>query len=521
MIKTNMNKNIFVTTCISAMLFALLASAQVENPQYQKSNSVLDIFPDTGHTSTAKNSTCTFDYTPSGSKWHDGVSEENVFMASIKGEGWQLGIGKGSQIYSLRGPYGESIPPQQPHTPWNDEVWQAIVTHEETVNEIHNLAHTHPEIKGKTAPLLYFIHQSGIYVKGEKTDTSTKQAKPFYSPCLRKNWNPETKTLSMVNWIQQAHTPAVWQSHILLYSAYRDLGEGVLEVSQVLHNFGDQPVNYVNAPWGGVRKSSLPQTVLSKPDGTWFDTPELFGGWSDIPTRNLCDTGGWTAWAKDQKDPASPALALVFGVDNNSPNVKTREDNQYRWGDSNNATRDYQVSERIGKPKLHKADSVTFTWYLVSGTFEHVVAKAKTLVKDNVIRTIKYSGEGRQKVFIDEDGYVNTEGRGKLWRTLRSQPMTDHVPVFLLRDKRTSEQLVSADIYALATKTPYPNPIPKDHYEHPRYENRFVYKQYGEHIVYENLLGYAYVKPGKKNTNYFKPEGKVKVHESVNFLTGF
>ena len=164
---------------------------------------------------------------------------------------------------------------------------------------------------------------------------------------------------------------------------------------------------------------------------------------------------------------------------------------------------------------------MTYSWYLISGTFEHVVAKAKTFVKDNVIRTIKYSGDGRQQVFIDEEGYVNTEGRGQLWRTLRSQPMTDHVPVFLLRDKRTGEQLVSADIYALATREPYPNPVPEDHHEHARYENRFVYKQYGEHIVYEDILGYAYVKPGQKNTNYFKPEGKVNIHESVNFLTGF
>ena len=65
---------------------------------------------------------------------------------------------------------------------------------------------------------------------------------------------------------------------------------------------------------------------------------------------------------------------------------------------------------------------------------------------------------------------------------------------FLLVDKRNNQQVISADIYALAESEPYPNPLPKDHAEYQRYQNRKIYRQYSPHIGYESLLGYAHVK---------------------------
>ena len=39
---------------------------------------------------------------------------------------WALKIGKGGNIYSFVGPYGETVPRQNnAHSPWNDEVWQS------------------------------------------------------------------------------------------------------------------------------------------------------------------------------------------------------------------------------------------------------------------------------------------------------------------------------------------------------------------------------------------------------------
>ena len=79
--------------------------------------------------------------------------------------------------------------------------------------------------------------------------------------------------------------------------------------------------------------------------------------------------------------------------------------------------------------------------------------------------------------------------------------------------------MISADIYALAESEPYPNPLPKDHAEYQRYQNRKIYRQYSPHIGYESLLGYAHVKQdedsmtGKIQT----PEG-VELHPSAKDL---
>jgi len=79
--------------------------------------------------------------------------------------------------------------------------------------------------------------------------------------------------------------------------------------------------------------------------------------------------------------------------------------------------------------------------------------------------------------------------------------------------------VISADIYALAESEPYPNPLPKDHAEYQRYQNRKIYRQYSPHIGYESLLGYAHVKKGEgsKAGNIQVPEG-VTLHPSAKDL---
>ena len=72
-----------------------------------------------------------------------GLNEEDVFYASIKGDGWIMGVGKGGSIYSLRGPYGESVPPQRIESPWNDEVWQTVATNEDLIGPIHEYQAEH------------------------------------------------------------------------------------------------------------------------------------------------------------------------------------------------------------------------------------------------------------------------------------------------------------------------------------------------------------------------------------------
>ena len=114
-----------LTVLVTVLIFAscMFASAGEDSRQA----SVLDLFPSSGIPSGKGEASCSFDYVASGSTWNPKVDEKAVFLASFKGEGWQLGVGKGGHIYSLRGPYGESVPPQRVSSPWNDEVYGSKV----------------------------------------------------------------------------------------------------------------------------------------------------------------------------------------------------------------------------------------------------------------------------------------------------------------------------------------------------------------------------------------------------------
>jgi hypothetical protein len=66
--------------------------------------------PHTGQTSYTQT------YTPSGSTWTPGLDESEVFFAGLKHtetaeSSWEVQIGKGEQLYSIRGLFGKSQAP--------------------------------------------------------------------------------------------------------------------------------------------------------------------------------------------------------------------------------------------------------------------------------------------------------------------------------------------------------------------------------------------------------------------------
>ena len=484
------------------------------------------MFPDSGLTPSWEETTCSFTYKPSGSEWNPGVDEKQVFLASIESGSWRLGVGKGGQIYSLRGPYGESVPPQRQASPWNDEVWQAVATSEALAAPIQEYQLNNPMAWADVYPMLFFAHQSGIYVEGEGVDGGRAPA-PFYSPCLRQRWNPETKTLELVNWMQQARSPCVWKSDLLIYTAYRDAGSGVIEVNQVLHNFGDIDLDYLSTPWGGVRKSSLPHTILSKDDGTW-DEQKGAWGWHENPNRLLASSGGWVAWVRDLGKGDSPALAKVFGPHAvgyfekpKGPQILGRIEGERKilWGTAGEGReRDYEVSEQVTKTTLRPGDSVSLRWYLVTGTFDQVREETRRLSGLAGIRQIEFESDAVQSVWIKK-GVINTTGEGRRWGAFAAFPAKNTVPVFLLKDRKTGKQLITADVYALAPTEPFKNIFPAGHKLHALYENRVSYKQFDQKIGYENLLGYAFKNPSPGHeTIVIAPPKGVDLHESARNL---
>lgn len=502
------------------------SSPRKSESEFQQT-SILDLFPKSEQAMPKERAACTFDYRPSGSVWNAGVDEKRVFLASIKSTNWQLGVGKGGQVYSLRGPYGESVPPQRKASPWNDEVWQLVATSEVLAVPIQNYQIANPQSWSSVFPMLYFVHQSGIYVEGDGYDGGVASA-PFYSPCLRKRWNPKTNTLELVNWMQQARSPCVWKSELLAYTAYRDIGGGAIEVTQILHNFGDLPIDYLSSPWGGVRKSSLPHTVVSKADGLWEKVDGVWG-WQQNREIQLPESGGWAAWVGDVKNDESPALGFVFGKKNVACNKKNfpavdvpnrvEGSRLFLWGTSGDGdARDYEVAEQATKVLVVRGESLLIRWYLISGNFAHVRATALKLAASASIAPISFNTDAIQPVWI-ENGVVNTSGDGTLWGGFPAFPARDCVPVFLVKDKKTGIQTITADLYAFSTAQPFHNPLPQNHSAYWLYQNRFHHAQYSSGVEYENLLGFAFKDaPSGRSTKPIDAPRGVKIDYSVKGL---
>ncbi len=321
-------------------------------------------------------------FEPSGSAWWPSFNESHVMDTVFKQDvrvgdlgqdpnrSWELRVGRGGAAYSLRTPaLGETVPPQwrNPNgtsgpdfAPWIDEVWQGVAV--DTVAK--NASGEH-----------WFIHQAGTYLR----DPLLKE--PFFSPQVAARLDLADRSFTTVNWGQQAHinlfvdesTTNDFQSHLLYFTRFRDLGQGLVEVSLGFYNFGTEYINHMNVPWGGVRRTSLSDFFLSKPDGTWALATDGFDGDGD-KSKSYSETGGWMGFS-NSLDGSAPALALAFGFDR-KPLLTNQPLGSSMWwthagglptGDSETNARNYGVFATIRKYNLSQGRGVWGRYYFVLG----------------------------------------------------------------------------------------------------------------------------------------------------------
>ena len=467
---------------------------EVEDPSTEFTvGSVLSAIPGGGATQSDGNTTCSFDYNPSGSTWIEGVSEEDVFFASMNSSsGWRLGVGKGGQVYSLRGPFGEAIPPQRVDAPWVDEAWQFVATSLDLVSPVHEFQSAGSAQRLLGFPIQFFIHQSGIYRGGLAGNSLVgSPTMPFYSPVLKKHWNPATRTLSLVNWSQMARSPNVWKSGMLTYASYRDLGNGAIEVTNFVTNFGDQDLTFINTPWGGARPSTFPETILSRPTGAWSIASQ--GSYGSNTPIHVKDTGGWQAWVQNSTQEQSDSMAVVFG---NRP-LPTVSDQEWKGFHTiltyglTHVGRDYAVSSIQNNIRLQAGQSLACRWHLVVGPFGQTRIKAADLASHAGLWMPQVDASVVTPVWTTA-GIPSSTGEGAADFYLYAQPIPGTVPVFAMEDTRTGRIFATLDPYELCPTAPYPNPLPSSHHQYALYQNRVVHYQYSSPGAVRDLLGYAY-----------------------------
>ncbi len=398
------------------------------------------VFPDDGPTPYDMNGfTFNPSYVPSNSYWAAVFPETEVYHSLFKYEhssnpdkSYELRIGKGGNIYSFIGSFGESVPPQYPaHAPWVDEVWQMVAVDGNLNLPAENKSH--------------FIHQAGVYLR------TPEQTQPFYSPMVAEYINLNEQSYTTVNWGQQAHTSdnlnSGYTSTVLYYNQYKNLGEGIIQVDYLMYNYGEDTITFINIPWGGVRRSTFDHFFASLPDHSYFEETGTFTSY----TENLINTGGWAAFSSDPLGNA-PSLALIMDND----------EGVLRLGDAGTiANRDYTVFEGIKFPgtDLNPGKAIRARNYYILDS--HLDSIQATIINEDLGNKTVYEPFNKLETEVDSTAYVFEYQNNELiaiettfaeGMTFKLRPYLNSYPVFI--NKSTSGEFrITTDLY---TFSPYP-----------------------------------------------------------------
>ncbi|GGD11582.1 RICIN domain-containing protein [Aquisalinus flavus] len=395
-------------------------------------------------------------YSSSGSSWWLNWGEDHVFQHRLSHDNsdnskdWDIRIGKGGQVYSFISQSGEIMPPQYRGTsegpaghakewaPWIDEVWQTVAVNTTLNNTFKPIGYP------------YFMHGSGVYLKDNSYLTE-----PFYNPALVNGTITESNSYVTAHWMNQAHIPSYHPSHAISYYKYRDVGDGIIEVTAAVYNFSDNELNFFNFPWGGARTSEFGEYQIMQSGSLVSKTS---GGFAD--PYSYADSDGWVLFT-DKNSSDGNTLGLVFGGDKSprpswqpAPSLMRIGFAGGTSGGTNDTNwRNYMVAEGIRRINLPVGKGAWVRYYFVVGDRVDVLAA----IEDNDLAAktdyglLDFSETDADLIawYGDEDGPVSTDSSaGDLQFRLYAQPVNDSVPLFRV-EAPTGESFITTNPYTL------------------------------------------------------------------------
>ena len=447
-----------------------------------------------GDGSFSKETSVTFDSTlwaaTNGTiKWSDypaqiPYSEQDVYHVqlshntdAINDIDWSLRIGKGGQLYyaNLEG-LGQIICPQRSFSPWNDDCMTTTVYSADVAN-------TDTEMGGNDSFANGYIHGSGMYIKPHMDALSNK---PFYCPILAEKFDLVDRSYSIINW-GLVPKPSINRGDVVFYSKYRDLGNGVLELTFYFYNFGDRIYNFAETPWWAVRPSKFP-FMLEGINGT--SSFKING--KRFQDGAIASTGGWGAHTVNPNNPDSITCALVWGSESRNLAVN--------FGLVNNGERDMSlIAPSYNGLNLGFGKGFYYKRYAVFGKLKDVRLKCAELNTETKLDYIEFSETYSGKMPLYEtksDGqYVLTSKKPTNTSTPIAAtfpiPVKDSYPLIMMRNLDNGNYFITTDLYAACGKIPFINPYSPSNPKYPTYQNRTIYQPYDEKTEWVSLLGYV------------------------------
>jgi len=359
-----MLKSPLIRNACLAMLVTFNCLCATNSAIAVQSSDVLAVFSDSTATAAGEFSfTSTTEIDLSGSSWGFGVNENDVYHAALT-------------HFQPDGPANQSF-----MRPYNDEVFQAI-----------SVDTTTRATGGQAA----FYHQSGYYVDRSNV------FRPTFAPLLASR-SVEPNSWSTLSLAVQADTESNPQQPggLLNYQRTRDLGDGVIEVTHSIYNFGTSRVNFHNLPWGGVRKTVFDNMLVSNPNGGFTDRQIVAFDDTANQVITAANTGGWAAFTEGTAG-TDRGVAYVFGdTDTHLSESWQTFESSWRWGDAGGdffgiPIRNFNVGTFRRQVDIDPGDLFESRYFLVLGD----VNRIESTIVD---RAFALPVNGSQPLFLFED----------------------------------------------------------------------------------------------------------------------
>jgi hypothetical protein len=387
---------------------------------------------------------------------------------------WKARIGKGGQIYyiDVEG-IGQIVCPQRSFSAWNDDCMTTTV-------HSKNEANKDLEMGGNDSYANGYIHGSGMYIKPYMDALNYK---PFYCPLLAEQFNPSDRSYSVINW-GLVPKPNINRGDVLFYSRYRDMGNGVLELTFYCYNFGNRTYTFAETPWFAFRSSKFPNMIEGVQGTSKFKTNNKMFKDGAIPS-----SGGWGAGTVNPEDSQSLTCALVWGNQTKGVSVN--------FGFVDKGERDMMlIAPSYSLLNMPYGTGFCYRRYLVFGKLNNVAHLCSKLNQHCFIETIEFENNLTNKLPLysstrENQSILTTTQTGYPIGYVSATPLKNSVPLFLMKNKLTGKYFVSADPYACCEKTSFSNPYPINHSKYNSYQNKVIYKPYDGSTEWIELLGFG------------------------------